>query len=198
MIVVGITGGIGSGKGLATGFFRNRGAAIIDADEIARELMRPGSPVLAETVAAFGRDILRSDESLDRGALAARVFGDPAAVAKLNAITHPPIEEAIRGRVERLREAGTSKLACLVAPLLLEAGLRSAVDYVLVVIADEDERVRRVMARDGVSEEDVRKRMAAQLPPCEQTGEADWVVDTSRGRKDASRQLSAIWAELNG
>ncbi len=197
MIIVGITGGIGTGKGLATEFFRNRGAAIIDADEIARELMQPGSRVFAEIVAEFGPCILQEDGSLDRRKLARRVFGDSRLVRKLNAITHPPIKDEIGRRIEKLRRERGVSVAFLVAPLLLEAGLGGTVDHVMVMRAEEEQRVRRVMARDRVSEEEVRQRMAAQMPVAEQVGRADWVVDTSGSREEVYRRLNTIWAELN-
>ena len=197
MVIVGITGGIGSGKGLATEFFRSRGAVIIDADEIAHELTRPKLPVLADIADAFGQGIVREDGSLDRGQLARLVFGDPQALARLNAITHPAIRSEIERRLARCTEEKRTHVVCIVAPLLLEAGYRESVDRLLVVVADEEERVGRVMARNGLTEEEVKKRMAAQMPPAEQTSEADWVVDTTRGQEDACRQLEGIWAELN-
>jgi dephospho-CoA kinase len=197
MIIVGITGGIGTGKGLATEFFRSRGAAIIDADEIARELAQPGSQMVAGIALEFGRCVLRQDGSLDRRKLARVVFGDPDAVARLNAIAHPPIKAEVERRIARLVGEDTAGVVCLVAPLLLEAGLGDTVDRLLVMTADEGTRVRRVMARDGVSEDEVRARMAAQMPPSEQIGRADWVVDASGGRDETLRQLDVIWAELN-
>src|SRR5574340_194719 len=103
MIVVGITGGIGSGKGLATEFFRARGAAVIDADEVAREVVAPGSPVLAELSAAFGPEVVQADGALDRRRLASQVFGRPEAVARLNAITHPAVLREIDRRSEERR-----------------------------------------------------------------------------------------------
>ena len=197
MVIVGITGGIGSGKGLATEFFRSRGAVIIDADEIAHELTRPRLPVLADIADAFGQGIVREDGSLDRGQLGRVVFDDPQALARLNAITHPAIRGEIERRLDRFTQEKRTHVVCIVAPLLLEAGYRESVDRLLVVVADEEERVGRVMARNGLTEEEVKKRMAAQMPPAEQTSEADWVVDTTMGQEDACRQLEAIWAELN-
>jgi len=196
MLVIGITGGIGSGKSVATAFFRSQGAAIIDADEVAREVTQPGSPVLREIAAAFGPEALRPDGSLDRPKLAGMVFGDQQALAKLNALTHPSIMAGIERRLRQLGERGGTAVACVVAPLLLEAGGRRMVDRVLVMTAEESERVRRVMARDGLSEPEVRARMAAQMPPAAQLREADWVVDTTRGIEAARRQLECIWAGL--
>jgi dephospho-CoA kinase len=197
MMVLGLTGGIGSGKGLATEFFRSHGAAIVDADEIAREVVSPGSPVLAELVAAFGDEVLRSDGRLDRRRLANLVFRDPGAVATLNAITHPAILQEVDRRVACLREEGVA-VTCVVAPLLLEAGYRSAVDRLIVMWAEEEERLRRVMKRDGVSREEALGRMAAQMPPEEQRRQADWVVDTTGGKESAQAQLEAIWRQIAG
>jgi dephospho-CoA kinase len=197
MIVLGITGGIGSGKGLATDFFRSRGVAIVDADEIAREVVSPGSPVLADIVSAFGEEVLRGDGSLNRGRLADLVFGDSRAVATLNTITHPAILQEVDCRLERLRAEGTA-LACVVAPLLVEAGRRTAVDRLIVMWAEEEARICRVMRRDGVSREEVKRRMAAQMAPEEQRRHADWVVDTTPGEEAAREQLEAIWRELVG
>jgi dephospho-CoA kinase len=196
MLVVGITGGIGSGKGLATEFFRSRGAAILDADQIARELAQPGSPMLAELEAAFGRGVIGPDGSLDRKRLARLAFRRPEAVARLSAITHPFILAETRRRLEDLQRGGVAKVVCVVAPLLLEAGGRDLVDRVLVVTAAEEERVARVRERDGLSEAEVRARMAAQMPAQEQAGQADWVVDTTAGREQALRQLERIWDRI--
>ncbi len=198
MLVVGITGGIGSGKGLATEFFRSRGAAVIDADEIARELTRPGTRLLEELARAFGRHVLRDDGSLDRRRLSRAAFRDSRSVERLNALTHPSIKAEIRRRLAALAGEGRRRIVCLVAPLLLEAGCEEFVDRLLVLAADERERIRRVMARDGLTEEEVRQRMAVQICPEEQRRRADWVLDTGRGQADVCRQLEDIWQELIG
>lgn len=198
MVVVGITGGIGSGKGLATEFCRSRGAVVIDADEVARELTRAGKPLVEEIAAEFGREFLCEDGSLDRRKLARSVFRDAEAAARLNRITHPPIVAAIEKEIERLAAEGRTKVACIVAPLLLEAGYERGkqVDRVLVMVAEEGERVRRVMERDGFTEDEVRLRMTAQMAAEEQQRRADWVVDTTAGKKQALSQLERIWEEL--
>lgn len=198
MIVLGITGGIGAGKGLAAEFCRERGAAVLDADEVAREVVRPGSPVLAEIVASFGPGVLGRDGTLDRHKLASVVFGDAEAVDRLNEITHPAILAEIDRRLAQLRAEGSARVACVVAPLLLESGYRSSVDRVLVVTATAEERIRRVMLRDGLSREEVEARMARQMAPAEAERQADWVVDTTSGREQAQRRLAAIWEELVG
>jgi dephospho-CoA kinase len=198
MVILGITGGIGSGKSLAAEFFRSRGAAVVDADQVARDLMAPGLSLLVEVAAAFGREVLFPDGSLDRRKLSRMVFGKPEAVAKLNALTHPPIMAEVQRRIQRLGGEGNVSVVCVVAPLLLEAGGRGLVDRLLVIWADEAERVRRVMARDGLSESEVRQRMAAQMPVGEQLRAGDWVVDTTAGREPAIHRLDEIWRQLVG
>ncbi|MCJ7751211.1 MAG: dephospho-CoA kinase, partial [Armatimonadetes bacterium] len=198
VLVVGITGGIGSGKGLATEFFRRHGAAVIDADEVARELTRPGAPLTHRIASEFGPEFLREDGSLDRGKLAGAVFDDPQALARLNAITHPPIMDTIDRELSRIAAEGETGIVCLVAPLLLEVeyGRGEKVDRVLVMVADEEERIRRVMARDGLTAEEVKQRIRAQMPVAEQRRRADWVVDTAGGKEQALRQLESVWREL--
>ncbi len=198
MVVIGITGGIGSGKGLATEFCRSRGAVIIDADEVARELTRAGEPLVEEIAAEFGREFLREDGSLDRRKLARSVFREAKATTRLNRITHPPIMAAIEQEIVRLAAEGKTRVVCIVAPLLLEAGYGRGdkVDRVLVMVAEEGERIRRIMERDGLTEEEVRQRMAAQMPIDEQCRSGDWVVDTTAGKEQAWRQLERVWEEI--
>ena len=124
------------------------------------------------------------------------VFGSPQAISRLNALTHPAIMAEIERRLRELATEGRTRVACVVAPLLLEAGGWRTIQRLLVMWADEDERVRRVMARDGLSEAEVRQRIAAQMPADEQTRRADWVVDTEAGLEATRRQLEAIWEQL--
>jgi dephospho-CoA kinase len=169
MLVLGITGGIGSGKGVATAFFRSRGAAIVDADEVAGELTKPGAALTARIISEFGCEFALDSGGLDRRRLAARVT------------------------------EGRTSIACVVAPLLLEAGWARGrgVDRVLLMVADDEERVRRVVARDGLSAAEVRLRMAQQMPAEKQRRQADWVVDTTADRAEVLRQLASVWEELN-
>jgi dephospho-CoA kinase len=160
--------------------------------------MQAGSQLLGEVVRAFGPQVLREDGSLDRSKLSRDVFGDPEAVARLNALTHPPVKAEIRRRLEALRREGKASVVCVVAPLLLEAGCEELVDRLLVLVAGERERIRRVVARDGLGEDEVKQRMAAQLPPEAASQRADWVVDTTPGREAARRRLESIWGELVG
>jgi dephospho-CoA kinase len=196
MVIVGITGGIGSGKTVAAEFFRSRGAAIIDADEVARALMGPGSPLLREVAAAFGDTVTRPDGSLDRKAVSRMVFGKAEAVARLNALTHPPIMAEIGQRLRDMADTCEAQVVCVVAPLLLEAGGRCMVQRLLVMWAEVDERVRRVMLRDGLSEDEVRQRIAAQMPAEQQRIGADWVIDTGDSMEATRRQLGHVWDQL--
>jgi dephospho-CoA kinase len=199
VVVLGITGGIGSGKGLATDFFGQRGAVIVDADEISHQLTGPGSPLLPVLAEEFGPEILRPDGRLDRKVLAERAFISPEATRRMNAIMHPAILAEVDRQLDLARQQPGVTVICLVAPLLLEAGLRkgTGVDRVLVLVADETERIRRVRERDNATEAEVKQRMAAQLPAAKQIREADWVVDTTAGREQARAQFARIWEELD-
>ena len=135
---------------------------------------------------------------LDRRKLARAAFSSQETASRLNAVTHPAIEAEIERLIAELADDGRSLVICLVAPLLLEAGYagRGKVDRVLVMAADRQERIRRVVKRDGLTEEEVRQRMAAQMPEEEQRRLADWVVDTTAGKEQAEQQLERIWSEL--
>lgn len=171
---------------------------MIDADEVARELTLPGAPLTQRIVSEFGPEFLRADGTLDRAGLARTVFEDPQALARLNAVTHPPIMAAIDRELGRMAAEGETEIVCLVAPLLLEVGYGRGekVDRVIVIAADEEERIRRIRARDGLTSEEVKQRIRAQMPTEEQRRRADWVVDTAAGREQALRQLESIWREL--
>jgi dephospho-CoA kinase len=199
MLVLGITGGIGSGKGLATEFFRSHGAAVVDADEVARELTRPGTELAALIAAEFGSEFVLESGELNRRKLAASVFRDPEATARLNEITHPPIMAAVERRLAEAAAEGRTPIACVVAPLLLEAGWGRGrgVDRVLLMVAEDGERVRRVAARDGLKPEEVKRRMERQMPVEEQRRHADWIVDTTGEKAAVLRQLEVVWEELN-
>lgn len=135
---------------------------------------------------------------LDRRKLARAAFSSQETASRLNAVTHPAIEAEIERMIAELAGDGHTRVVCLVAPLLLEAGYagKGKVDRVLVLTADRQERIRRVVKRDGLTEEEVRQRMAAQMPEEEQRRRADWVVDTTAGKEQAEQQLERIWSEL--
>jgi len=175
-LVVGLTGGIGSGKSAVAAEFAARGAPVVDADAIAHELSSPGQPGHDAVVAAFGTAVLAPDGTLDRARLRERAFTDDAFRARLEAALHPPIRNEIARRVAAWR----APYGILVVPLLLErGGLASLVHRVLVVDAPEDEQVRRVVLRSGLAPAEVRAIMATQLERSARLARADDVLDNS-------------------
>lgn len=183
MHVFGLTGGIGSGKSAAAARLRARGVPVLDADAIARDVVRPGAPALAELTAAFGDDVLAADGTLDRKALAARAFASPEAKRRLDAITHPRIAAETARRTHALDAAG-EPLACYEAALLVENGLADAFRPLVVVHVPEPVQIARASSRDGATEDEVRARIRAQLPLAEKVARADHAVDNS-GPRDA-------------
>lgn len=191
MLRIGLTGGIGSGKSTVSALLAARGAVIVDADRIAREVVEPGTPGLAAVVEAFGDGVLSSDGSLDRPALAAVVFSDPAARARLDGIVHPLVRE----RAVELT-AGAPAGAVLVndVPLLVETGQAGSYDLVLVVEADLDTRLARLVER-GLPEPDARARIAAQATDEQRRAVADVVLDNSGTREQLTDQVARFWEE---
>ncbi|MGR6963714.1 dephospho-CoA kinase [Geodermatophilus sp. URMC 61] len=191
MLRIGLTGGIGSGKSTVAGLLAVRGAHIIDADRIAREVVEPGTPGLEAVAAAFGRGVLTAEGALDRPALAAVVFADPDARRRLDGIVHP----LVRARAAEL-VAGAPPDSVVVqdVPLLVETGQAGSYDLVLVVEADLDTRVRRLVGR-GVSEEDARARIAAQATDKQRRAVADVVLDNSGTVEELEAQVERFWTE---
>lgn len=190
MRVVGLTGGIGSGKSTVAAFFKQQSAEVVDADQIAREVVEPGRPALEAIIKAFGRDVLQSNGRLDRARLAAIVFKDVAARERLEAITHPPIRQRLLEEVEARR--ARSGLLVLDIPLLYERPRIEAVDAVVVVWVDAATQLERLLARGGLDEEAARARIAAQMPLDEKKARADHVIDNSGSREATRRQVDAL------
>ncbi len=195
MKVIGLTGGMASGKSLVAGILRDLGAYVIDADAVAREVVAPGSEVLKEIVEAFGPAVLRTDGTLDRKALAERIFSDPQARARLNAITHPRIRGRIAEEIAATRSARPGLIIVVDIPLLLDAAPRNAypLDGIVVVAVDEAAQPARLMARDGLTEEGARQRLRSQRPLREKIPLADWVIDNSGPPEATRRQVEALW-----
>ncbi|MBI2710027.1 MAG: dephospho-CoA kinase [Actinobacteria bacterium] len=193
MILVGLTGGIGAGKSTVSAALRDLGAVVVDADEIVRDLQRPGSPVLAAMAERFGPAILGADGALDRAAMAAIAFGDADALAALNGIVHPAVGAEITRRIDALRD--TDAVVVLDVPLLVESG-REDLALLVVVDVDPEVAVRRLVEQRGMSEGDARARMARQLPREERLRRADVVLDNSAARDDLVRQVHALWTRL--
>ena len=191
MLRIGLTGGIGSGKSTVSALLADRGEQVVDADVLAREAVAAGSPGLAAVVDAFGEGVLSADGSLDRPALAAVVFGDPAARATLDGIVHP----LVRARaVELITAMPGDAVVVQDIPLLVETGQAAAFDLVLVVEADVDVRVARLVQR-GLAEDDARARIAAQATDEQRRAVADVVLDNSGSPEHLAEQVDRFWAE---
>lgn len=191
MLRVGLSGGIGSGKSTVARALARRGAIVVDADAIAREVVEPGQPGLAAVVERFGPEVLDAEGRLDRPKLAALVFDDAAARADLNAIVHPRVAlETAR----RTSAASPDAIVVIDVPLLVEAA-RSGYDVVVIVEAPEDVRLGRLVAR-GMSSDDARRRMAAQASDADRRKVADVILDNSGSEDDLESQIDALWAQL--
>jgi dephospho-CoA kinase len=193
--VFGLTGGIGSGKSTVATLLRERGVPVVDADELAREAVAPGSAGLAEVVAAFGPEVLGADGGLDRKRVGALVFADSSARKRLNGITHPIVRRLSQERFADLDRQGVN-LAAYDVPLLFEVGLESALRPVVVVAVSEATQLARVLGRDGMSEGEARARIAAQLPMAEKRAKADFVLENDGSREELARQLDALLPRL--
>ena len=190
MLRVGLSGGIGSGKSTVARALARRGALVIDADAISREVVEPGTPGLAGVVARFGEGVLDGEGRLDRPKLAAIVFEDAAARADLNAIVHP----LVAAESARRMAAAADAVVVLDVPLLVEAA-KSGYDLVVIVEAPEALRLERLVGR-GMDVEDARRRMATQATDAERRKVADVVLDNSGSEQDLEVQIDSLWAQL--
>jgi dephospho-CoA kinase len=191
MRVLGLTGGIGSGKSMVAQMFARLGAVLIDADQLAREVVDPGQPALKEIAVTFGPDVILPDGRLDRPKLARIIFADPVERAKLDAITHPRIRARMDEEI-KLRRSGPGVLIVDI-PLLYENDRTNTVESVIVVWVDPQTQLRRIRDRDGLSADAARQRIAAQMPLDEKRARADHVIDNSGSREDTRRQVEAIY-----
>jgi len=193
--VFGLTGGIGSGKSTVAELLRARGVPVVDADELARDAVAPGSEGLEQVVAAFGPGVLGPDGALDRKRVGALVFDDAGARKRLNGIVHPIVRRLSAERFAELDRQGVT-LAAYDVPLLFEVGLDAVLKPVVVVAASEAHQLERVTRRDGLSEAAVRARIAAQLPLAEKLRRADYVVHNDGSLAELGAQVDALVAEL--
>jgi dephospho-CoA kinase len=193
--VIGLTGGIASGKSAVAQRLRERGAVVVDADVIAREVVEPGQPALAALVDRFGADVVGADGRLDRQRLAAIVFADPEARAAINAITHPRI---IARSTERFRDAAAAGAGVVFyeAALLVETGRHQELDGLIVVLASPAVQERRLIDRDGHAPETARARIAAQLPAEAKRAVATWVIENDGGLAALDRRVDEVVAAI--
>jgi dephospho-CoA kinase len=193
--LIGLTGGIASGKSTFAAALRARGVPVVDADALARAAVAPGSAALAEIERAFGPDVLAADGSLDRRRMAALVFADDAARRRLEAITHPAVRRAMAEETARLSAQGHD-LAFYDTPLLFEVGLEAVVDAVVVVFAPPHVQRERLAARDGLGRAQADARLAAQLPIDEKAARADFVVENVGAPADLGEKADRLLADL--
>ena len=191
MILIGLTGGIGSGKSEVARLLTNRGAVLIDADQIVRELQRPGAEVYLKMVELFGPKVVASDKSLDRAAIATRVFSDSNLLKTLNELIHPIVRRVMNERIESFRE--TDKVVVLDIPLLVE-NPREGLDGVLVVDLDADLALGRLVEQRNMSVEDANARIAKQATREQRLAIADHVIDNSGDRTQLEEKVETAWS----
>ena len=192
MRIIGLTGGIASGKSTIARLLEKMGASVIDADQLSRDAVIPGSLALSEIAEEFGPSILNQDGTLNRAALGKIIFADPDSRHLLEAITHPAIASLARERLDSLERKGV-EVAVYMAPLLVEAGVSGRVDEIWVVFVDTETQVMRLMARDGISREEALQRINSQMPMEEKRHFGKVVIDNRGSLDDAERQVRAAW-----
>ncbi len=192
MLTIGLTGGIGSGKSVVADLLRQQGASIIDADRLGHEAYSPNSEAWLQVVAAFGEDILTPEGEIDRRKLGAIVFGDPAELERLNGIMHPLMARMVEERKIQLAEEGAS-VAVVEAAVLFEAGWDTLVDEVWTTHSPADLIVERLQQRNGLSEEEARKRINSQMPNAERIQRSDVVVENALDLATLERDVRALW-----
>jgi dephospho-CoA kinase len=195
-LLVGLTGGIASGKSIVAEMFQSLGAHIIDADRIGREIMVPGTDAYERVVDAFGKEILKGDRSIDRKKLGNMVFGNPEKITLLNECTHPEIFKEIDRRVEGIRQKNPDALIIVDAALLVEAGAHKRFDKLIVVYADEETQLKRLKERDGFAAEEAQKRISSQMPLKEKVKYADFVIYNDKGLEETRRQVEEVYKTL--
>lgn len=198
---IALTGGIGTGKSTVSRLFAALGAVVIDADAIVHELQAPGTPLVAEIAKAFGNAILDESGALDRKRLADRVFTDPAERKRLNELVHPRVGAEMARRIAAARDAGTP-LVVVDIPLFFETrprdrdAARTGFDATVLVYAPRDAQIERTIARDGCTQEEAARRIAAQLPIDEKRALADHVIDNAGSLAETEAQVRALFAAL--
>jgi dephospho-CoA kinase len=194
--VVGLTGGIASGKSTVADLLRARGAKVIDADVVAREIVEPGEDAYNEIVAEWGPEVLGPDGALDRARLGAIIFSDAEARLKLNAMTHPRVRRRMLEQAEALRqEPAPPPVAVLDIPLLFENGLEALVEETWLVYLDPTHQLERLMRRNGFSREEAEQRIAAQLPLSEKARRATRLIDNNGDLARLGAEVARVWRE---
>ncbi len=194
--LLGVTGGIASGKTTVARMLEERGSPVIDFDVLSRVVVEPGKPAWREIVDYFGEQALQADKTLDRKKIADWVFRDPGKRKKLEGFTHPRIFEEFRSRVKEIASRDREAIISVVVPLLIEAHLQDLFHKVLLVYIPPEKQIQRLMERDGISREMAGKILAAQMPIDEKKPYADFLVDNSGSVEDTRAQVGEIWKKL--
>ena len=196
MLVVGLTGGICSGKSTVAAMFGRLGAVVIDADRVAHELQAPGQPLFEAIVSAFGREVAGEDGRIDRRRLGAIVFAEPKARARLEEILHPAIVEECERRIRQARASGA--VVCILdAALLIESGRHARFDIMVLVEASEAVQIDRLMARMGLGREEAMQRIRSQMPIEEKRRHAKFVIENGGPLEETERQVRSVWENLS-
>jgi len=195
--VIGLTGGIGSGKSTVAAMLAELGAPVVDADQVARAVVEPGTPGLAAVIERFGDGVVRADGTLDRARLGEIVFGDNDARADLNAILHPRIAFESQRRIRELADGG-APVVVYEAALIVENQLHRGFDGLIVVSVAPDRQRERVASRDGSTLEQADARIAAQLPLADKVAVADWVIDNGGTIEQTRARVAEVWAQVTG
>ncbi|WP_439593144.1 dephospho-CoA kinase [Microbacterium sp.] len=196
MPLIALTGGIASGKSTIARRLAEHGAVVVDADRIVRDVQQPGSPVLSAIADEFGSDVVAADGSLDRAALGSRVFGDPDAVARLNAIVHPAVRTESARRFAQAFSADPDAVVVYDVPLLVEARASDPWELIVVAHAPADVRARRMVELRGMTEQDAAARLASQVSDDARLAFADVVIDTAGSMEGTLAQVDELWATL--
>ncbi|MBI2982050.1 MAG: dephospho-CoA kinase [Deltaproteobacteria bacterium] len=194
-LLIGLTGGIASGKSLIVSFLKRKKVPVIEADVIARDVVRPGEPACLAIVQVFGAGILNPDKTINRTALGSLVFSDPEKRRLLESITHPEILRKIRAEILKFKQR-KAKYLVIDAPLLFEAGLDRAMDRILMVRIDPKIQIKRLMKRDKATETEAWTRILAQIPSAEKEAHSDYVIDNSGTPANTKKQFLKIWSAL--
>ncbi len=196
MLKVGLTGGIGCGKSMVAKMLASKSALLIDADQLAREVVEPGEPAWEEIVKWLDRDVLLEDNTLDRRRLGEIVFGDEKKLQKLNAIIHPHIAALLSQRSAQYALSYPDRVQIWEVPLLFEVGMQDKVDYVVVVAASHENQVKRLRERDRLPEEEILKRINSQLPLQEKIDAADYVIYNDGTEDHLQQEVDLLWEKI--
>lgn len=197
MLMVGLTGGIVSGKSTVSEMFRQLGAQVIDADQIAHTIVSPGEKAWHSIVEYFGKEILIKNQQINRKKLAKIVFADKKKLEMLNSITHPEIMAVINQRICQLKSNYNQDLICIIdAPLLFEANLAGRMDKIIVVFINQEEQTKRLLLRDNFTKEEALRRIQSQIPLTSKLSWADYVIDNSFSREQTKKQVEQVWEKL--